>query len=99
MDKKQLKAIGHQLKPVVIVGYKGITETLLAEIDRGLSDHELIKVKFSSDDRAQRAQQIEDVCGKSNAELVQSIGKTALILRRSARPNPRTSNLIRALGT
>ncbi|MBT5330259.1 MAG: YhbY family RNA-binding protein [Porticoccaceae bacterium] len=97
MDKKQLRAIGHGLKPVVMVGQKGISETLLAETDRSLSDHELIKVKLASTDRDMRRQQTEEICDKCKAELIQSVGKMALIYRKNTRPNPKTSNLIRNL--
>ena len=44
--KNQLKKLAHNLKPVVLVGQKGITETLLQAVDKALEDHELIKVKF-----------------------------------------------------
>lgn len=97
MDKKQLRAIGHHLKPTIIVGQKGITESLLAETGRSLSDHELIKVKFSSLDRELRKQQIEEICKTCKAELIQNVGKIALLLRKNSQPNPKTSNLIRAL--
>ena len=95
MDKKQLRAIGHNLKPVIIVGQKGISETLLAETNRSLNDHELIKVKLASSDRDTRKKQIEAICESCKAELVQSIGKVALLFRKNSRPNPKTSNLIR----
>ena len=97
MDKKQLRAIGHGLKPVVMVGQKGISDTLLAETERSLSDHELIKIKLASADRDLRKQQIEEICTSCKAELVQTVGKMALVFRKNTRPNPKTSNLIRAL--
>lgn len=97
MDKKQLRAIGHNLKPVIMVGQKGISDTLLAEADRSLNDHELIKIKLASTDRDLRRQQIEEVCSSCKAELVQTVGRMALIFRKNSRPNPKTSNLIRSL--
>ncbi len=42
-DTKQLRAIGHKLKPVVTVAGKGLSETVRLEIERALTDHELIK--------------------------------------------------------
>ena len=45
-DTKQLRAIGHKLKPVVTVAGKGLTDTVVEEINRALSDHELIKVNL-----------------------------------------------------
>ena len=46
-DKKYLRSLGHQLKPVVTVAGNGLTESVVAELDRALSDHELIKVKLA----------------------------------------------------
>jgi len=99
MDKKQLRSIGHHLKPVVTVAGAGLSETVMAEIDRALHDHELIKVKVAIDDRNLRLTTTQDICEQHKASLVQSIGKIALILRRNTRPNPKTSNLIRFLNT
>ncbi|MEX2132302.1 MAG: YhbY family RNA-binding protein, partial [Pseudohongiellaceae bacterium] len=45
-DQKQLRAIGHKLKPIITVAQKGLSENILAEIDRALTAHELIKVKL-----------------------------------------------------
>ena len=97
MDKKQLRSIGHHLKPVVTVAGAGLSENVLAEADRALHDHELIKVKFAIEDREERAELIEQLCETTGAENVQSIGKVVLMLRRNSRVNPKLSNLIRHL--
>ena len=96
-DSKQLRAIGHKLKPVVTIAGNGLTEGVLAELDRALNDHELIKVKLAAGSRDARATLAAEVCLRCKAELVQSIGNVLLILRRAARPDPRLSNLIRPL--
>ena len=44
-DKKRFRTIGHQLRPVITVGNKGLTEQLMQELERALTDHELIKIK------------------------------------------------------
>ena len=46
-DSKQLRAIGHKLKPLVTVAGNGLSENVVAELERALSDHELIKVKLA----------------------------------------------------
>ncbi len=94
-DIKQLRAIGHKLKPVVTVAGNGVTDGVLAELDRALSDHELIKVRLAAGDREGRQLQVSELCAKSGARLIQSIGSVALLLRRSPNPDPRLSNLIR----
>lgn len=94
-EKKQYRAIAHNLNPVIIVGDKGISEGLLEELSRALDQHELIKVKLSTNDRELRAQLIEELCAASSATLVQVIGKIAVMLRKNPNPNPKLSNLIR----
>ena len=97
MDKKQLRTIGHHLNPVVTVAGGGLSDGVTAEIERALDDHELIKIKLAIEDREQRRSIAEEICSAANAELVQSIGKVVLILRKHQSPNPKTSNLVRYL--
>ena len=97
-DSKQLRAIGHRLRPVVTVAGKGLSETVRAELERALNDHELIKVKLAVGDREARAEMGRQLCAETGAELVQQVGNTILILRRSPQPDPRLSNLIRQRG-
>jgi RNA-binding protein len=96
-DVKQLRAIGHKLKPVVTVAGKGLTETVLAELDRALNDHELIKVKLAAGSREARNAMAAQLCEQTGATLVQSIGNVVLLLRPSAKPDPKLSNLIKVL--
>jgi RNA-binding protein len=57
-QKKQYKSIGHHLKPVLTVADNGLTEGVLAELDRALGDHELIKIKLNILDREARLESI-----------------------------------------
>lgn len=79
--RRELKSQAHHLKPIVIVGGNGVTEPVLAEIDRALTDHELIKVKIASQDREQRKADSLLICDELQAELVQNIGNIAVIYR------------------
>jgi RNA-binding protein len=80
--KKQLKAQAHSLKPLIIIGQSGLTESVLTEIDKTLNTHELIKIKIRAEreDRKQISQQIVDV---SQAELIQSIGQIIAVYRKN----------------
>ena len=53
-ELRQLRAKAHSLKPVVTVAGKGLTPSVLEELNRALNDHELIKVKIAVGDREQR---------------------------------------------
>lgn len=94
-QKKHFKTIGHHLKPVVTVAEQGLSENLLAELDRALSDHELIKVQLRLTDRDDRQAILAELCQQSSATLVQSIGKVALIYRKNPKANPKLSNILR----
>ena len=94
-DKKYLRSLGHQLKPVVTVAGNGLTESVVAELDRALSDHELIKVKLAVGDRDAKKATIGEICLQSKAELIQSIGHMILLYRQADKPNPKLSNLLR----
>lgn len=96
LDKKRLRRIGHHLKPVLMSGDKGLSETFLEELQARLEDHELIKVKVSAPTRDDRARMIDEMCEQSGAELVQRIGNIALLYRAAAKPNPKLSNILRA---
>jgi RNA-binding protein len=97
-DLKQYRAIAHNLNPVVIIGDKGLNEGMLKELERALSDHELIKVKINVGEREDRKQLTEEITRHCQAELIQAIGKVIVLLRRSGKPNPKLSNLIRHAG-
>lgn len=94
-DKKHLRRLGHNLNPVVTVAGNGLSENVLAEIDRALNDHELIKVKLAVGDSAAKRQVVETICEQLSAQVVQSIGHVVLLLKKADKPNPKLSNLLR----
>lgn len=94
-QKKDYKRIGHHLKPVVIVSDQGASEGVLSELNRALDDHELIKIRISVADRETKNALVAKVCKASGAELVQVIGKMAILLRKNKQANPNLSNLAR----
>ncbi|BBM02038.1 ribosome assembly RNA-binding protein YhbY [Microbulbifer sp. GL-2] len=93
--KKALRSLGHNLKPVVTVAGNGLSEGVMEELERALEDHELIKVKLMIADREVRHQIVGELCKKSSSELVQEIGKIALIYRAAQKPDIKKSNLLR----
>ncbi|MGY8862971.1 MAG: YhbY family RNA-binding protein [Pseudomonadales bacterium] len=94
-QKKQLRSIGHDLHPLVTVAGNGLSENVMAEINRALFDHELIKVKFSVGDREVKSALIADMCKQSGATLVQSVGNVALVYLSNPNADPKKSNLER----
>ncbi len=97
-NPRQLRAIGHKLRPVVTIAGNGLSDAVRLEIERALDDHELIKIKLAVGSRDTRDAVLDQLLEGTGAQLVQRIGNTALLLRRNAQPDPRKSNLLRMLG-
>ena len=84
LTKKQLKFLRakcHDLKAVIMMGQKGLTEEVLNELEIALTHHELVKIKLAIDDRDLRKQAITEICAQSHSQEVQSIGKTLSVYR------------------
>jgi len=79
-QRKKLKSLAHKLKPVVLIGQKGITESLVKAVDKALEDHELIKVKFI-DLKDEKIELTEKVISDTGSFLVNMIGNTAILYR------------------
>ena len=78
-----LRGQAHDLKAMLQVGGKGVTDALVAEIDGALEHHELIKIKVAADDRDTRDAMIAELAARTDAALVQRIGHTAVLYRPS----------------
>ncbi len=80
-ERSKLKARAHALDPIVSVGNAGLSDGLVAEIDRGLTAHGLIKVKLAGTDRDERAALGEAICARTDATRVQRVGKIIVLWR------------------
>jgi len=81
-QKKHLRGLAHDLKPVLHVGASGISAGLTAELGKTLDHHELVKVKVRVGARDARNATIDKMVEKSHASLVARIGNTAILYRR-----------------
>lgn len=79
--RSALRALAHALKPVVIIGDAGLTDAVVAEVERALRAHELVKVKAAGGDREQRSQWMVALCERTFAYPVQEIGKMLVLWR------------------
>jgi len=81
-QRKYLRGLGHALNPVLLIGNAGVTAPVIAEAQRALRDHELIKVKFRGAERAARDAGLSELAGATDSVLVHRIGHTALYYKR-----------------
>ncbi len=85
LDKKRRQALiaaAHHLKPVVMIGHKGLTSNVIAETDQALNIHELIKVRISVDDKEERQTMMDELCNTLQAHAINLIGNIAIIYRK-----------------
>ena len=80
---RYLRGLAHPLKPVLLLGGKGVTAGVLKELEQALTDHELIKVRLTGNDRTARAADLAKLIESSHAEAVQTIGHIAVLYRRN----------------
>ncbi len=81
----QLKKNAHHLKPVILIGQKGLSNAVINETDVALNAHECIKVKISGCERDERPTIIKTLCESLNATLVDTIGHIAIIYRKNVK--------------
>ena len=88
-ERSHLKGRAHALEPVVHIGNAGVTETVVAEIDRALTAHELIKVRAGGQERDERAAILQTILERTGAASVQTVGKVMVLWRpRPDEPEP-----------
>jgi RNA-binding protein len=86
-QRRKLKALAHPLQPTVHVGKAGITDAVVASVDRALLDHELIKVQMREpEDKKAMAQHLAEATA---AALCGLLGHTVILYR----PHPDTPTI------
>jgi putative YhbY family RNA-binding protein len=80
-ERAHLKARAHDLEPVVHVGQAGASAAIVAEVDRALTAHELIKVKLAGADRTTRQELTDRLCEATGAAPVQQVGRVLVLWR------------------
>jgi putative YhbY family RNA-binding protein len=80
-QRRTLRAAAHHLHPLVTVAGKGLSDTVLKEIDRTLGAHELIKVKLQGIEREERDAMLTDICNRIECAAVQHIGNILILWR------------------
>ena len=85
-QKKHLRRLAHPLSPTVMIGNAGLTDGVVNELDRALTDHELVKVSARVGARAARNAALATLASRTSAELVQQVGHVGVFYRRRSLP-------------
>jgi len=80
-QRRHLRALAHDLRPIVQVGKDGVDDGLVAAVDQALLDHELIKVKVGEHAGMDRHEVAELIAAKAKAEIAQVLGNTLILYR------------------
>jgi RNA-binding protein len=83
-ERAHLKGRAHALEPILHIGLGGLSEAVVAELERALTAHGLIKVKINDPDRDGRETIADAICARTDAALVHRVGKVVVLWR----PNP-----------
>ena len=93
-QKKYLRELAHNLNPAAVIGQKGITETLIKEIDQALEATELIKVKFNDfKEKDQKNSLISEIANATQSHIAGMIGHVAILYRQNSDVEKRHINL------
>ena len=80
-QRRHLRALGHELRPIVQVGKGGIDDGLVAAVERALVDHELVKLKLGEAAGLDRHDAAEALARRTHSEVAQVLGNTVLLYR------------------
>lgn len=89
-DRRYLRGLAHPLSAVVIVGQQGLSDGVVRQIDTALTDHELIKVRLSSECPVDRAEAATVLAERTGAELAGTIGHVLILYR----PHPERPRIV-----
>lgn len=83
---RHLRALGHHLKPVVLIGKEGVSAALISSIDECLTRHELLKIKILETCPHDRKEAADLIASETSSHVAQVLGRTILIYRRAEPP-------------
>jgi RNA-binding protein len=89
-DRSTLRSAAHALRPVVLIGDKGLSDAVLKEIDSNLTSHGLIKVRAGGEDRETREEMLASICDTLSCAPVHHLGKVLILYR----PQPGMPSLL-----
>jgi RNA-binding protein len=83
-QRRHLRGLGHELRPVVQLGKGGIDDGIVAAVEQALADHELVKVKVGEAAGLDRHEAADALAARTRSDVAQVLGNTVLLYR----PNP-----------
>ena len=79
-QRSYLTKHAHEVKPVVMIGRNGMSDSVIKAVDEAIAIHELIKVKFI-DFKESRYDLAKVIAEKTESILVRVVGNVAIYYR------------------
>ncbi|MDO4913792.1 MAG: YhbY family RNA-binding protein [Bifidobacteriaceae bacterium] len=92
---KQLRALANSLKPLIIIGKQDLSDSVVAQVNEVLEDHELVKGKILDGSGLDAKEAALTLAQTLNADVVQTIGNRFIIFRRSKKKTIKHIDLVR----
>lgn len=92
-QRSHLRGLGQRLEPALKLGRGGLTPEFLAELQKLLRAHELVKLRFVDADRDARAELCTRIADEGRCVCVGAVGHTALFYRQHPEPKARSITL------
>lgn len=80
-QRKYLRGLAHDLKPVVQIGQRGLTEPVARQIDGALDDHELVKVRLTAESPVDRDEAAARLGERLGCDVAGAIGHVLILFR------------------
>ena len=87
-ERKSLRRLAHDLRPVVHIGEEGLTPRVVRALDEALEDHELVKLKINHE-REERRELADEAARETGSALAGSVGRIAILFRPASDPERR----------
>lgn len=80
-QRRHLRALAHELKPIVQVGKGGIDDGVVKAVEQALTDHELIKIKIGEGAGLDRHDAADEIAAQTRSEVAQVLGNIVVLYR------------------
>lgn len=86
-QKSYLRSLAHHLQPVMQIGKNGLSDNFMQTFIDAIDVHELIKVSVLQNCMESKEELSEEICQKTNSDLVQIIGNQLIFYRPTTQEN------------
>ena len=91
-QRKELRSLAHHLDPVVLIGNRGVIDSVIDSINTSLTAHELIKVRFN-ERKKEKKELTAQIAEATECQIAGIIGHVAILYREHPKEDKRKIKL------